>query len=109
MKQRFLVLALVGGVLAGCLAPSEEAVQEEFEAFVAERNHCQADSECTMVAPGCPLGCGTFVNVEHRAAVQAKARELVDDYESGGRRCDYGCGEAGMPVCRDARCEGEVP
>lgn len=94
-----------GGLLfaAACGAPSEEEVKEEFEAFVAARNQCTADDDCVLAAANCPLGCYAAVNRQHQAEVEKKARELVEEYQSGGRSCAYGCVGA-VPACQDGRC-----
>ena len=109
----FMPKTVAGMAALGCIglaalsmscAPSEEEIQEEFDAFVAERNHCAAASECTLISPGCPLGCGVGVRVDQAAEVQAKADELVEDWESGGRSCDYECLMLTVD-CLDGRCE----
>jgi hypothetical protein len=105
MKIPWLVLPVVAFV-AACGA-SEEDVQREFDEFVAERNRCSADTECVLVFPGCPLGCFVAVNAQFEAVVAAKAEDLIDDYERGGTRCDYGCVQAGAVVCLDGRCATE--
>jgi hypothetical protein len=98
------VLALFAGA---CSARSEEEIQAEFDAFVAERNECTDTSECVLAGAGCPLGCTVAVNARHEAAVEAKARDLIDEYESSGRNCEYQCVLV-TAVCADNRCE-EVP
>jgi hypothetical protein len=102
-RGHWLAFVVVFG--PGC-APSEEEVQREFEDFVETRQACAEDSNCAVVSPGCPLGCFVFVEQSQVSAVEQKARELIDEYESGGRRCDYGCVAAGEPVCREGRCTG---
>ena len=91
MLYRFaLAMLLACALIPGC-APSEEDIQEEFDEFVSTRNSCSSVDDCTIVHPGCPLGCHVGVNKAHEAAVKAKADELIDDYESGGQACAYDC------------------
>lgn len=98
-----LVLALTSG---GC-APSDEEVQREFESEVQRVNVCESSSECVALSPGCPLGCWVAVPEKERDHLERKARELIDDYESGGASCDYECTEAPAVVCRDGKCATE--
>ena len=90
-------------LLAAC-APSEEEIETEFAAFVAARNHCESTTDCVMIDLECPLGCFIAVRTEHARAVRAKAQELVEDYESGGRSCAYGCVQPPPLECRRERC-----
>jgi hypothetical protein len=62
------------------------------------------DADCAIASASCPLPCFVAVRADRKAAVETKARELVDDYESGGRGCDYGCVEPGPAVCVSGRC-----
>jgi hypothetical protein len=89
----------------GCAAPSEEEVQADFNRIVDKSNACAADSECVLVSPGCPLGCSVAVNREQASRVERAARDLIDDYESGGRSCDYDCVGPLEPVCVSEKCE----
>jgi hypothetical protein len=90
-------------LLAAC-APSEEEIEAEFAAFVAERNHCESATDCVLVDLGCPLGCFIAVRSSDARAVSEKAQELIADYESGGRSCDYDCAEPPALECRMERC-----
>jgi hypothetical protein len=90
-------------LLAAC-APSEEEIEAEFEAFVASRNHCESRSDCALVALECPLGCFIAVRSEHAGAVRDKAQALIEDYESTGRGCAYGCVQAPALECKMKRC-----
>jgi hypothetical protein len=83
---------------------SADEVRAEFEAFVEDNNSCAADDECVIVTADCPVGCYVVVNETRAEATEAKARELVEEYESGGRDCDYGCAAPGTPRCDDGRC-----
>ena len=91
--------------LTAC-APSEDEIRAEFEEFVSPRKACTTNDDCVLAATGCPLGCGTAVNREQQAAVEAKARELIEDYESGGAACDYQC-IALEAACVEGRCVEE--
>jgi hypothetical protein len=92
-------------VLAAC-ASSEREIQKEFDAYVAERKSCTVTDDCVLASTGCPLGCGTAVNRVYQADVEAKARELIDEYQSGGRSCQYSCLVI-TAVCTEGRCMGE--
>ncbi|MES1204891.1 MAG: hypothetical protein ABUS79_03045 [Pseudomonadota bacterium] len=101
---------LVAGGLSlmavGCslFAPSEDEVRADFDAYVRTANSCQIVSDCTVVSPGCPLGCQVAVAKARQADVERKARELIDDYESGGRACAYGCADLGSLACTAGHC-----
>jgi len=90
-------------LVAGC-GPSADDVKQEFDVEVQRSNGCSEASECVVASAGCPLGCWVLVNAEFQARVEAKARELIDDYESGGSRCDYDCTEAPMIACSAGKC-----
>ncbi len=98
-----LSFLFVGAGFLAC-GPDADEVQREFDAFVANVNHCQAADECTIVGPGCPLGCSVAVPASARSAVEAKAAELIRDYERFGARCEYDCGPRGTVDCREGRC-----
>jgi len=101
MLYRFALALLLA--CAAC-APSEEEIREEFDEFLSTRVSCSSVDDCTIVHPGCPLGCHVGVNKAYEAEVKAKAEELIDDYESGGQACDYEC-LAAEPACNAGRCE----
>ncbi len=83
--------SVVGALVLGCGAPSAEEIKKEFADYVASRRACMTNDDCVLAATDCPLGCGTAVAREDQADVERKARELVDDYESGGEQCYYDC------------------
>jgi hypothetical protein len=91
-------------LLLGACAPSEEEIEAEFEAFVSSRNRCEVATDCVLVGLDCPLGCFIAVHSQHARAVLDKGRELVDDYESGGRSCAYDCAQPPPLECRRGRC-----
>jgi len=97
----------IAAVFALSCAPSEDEIKAEFADYVASRKACSMDDDCVLASIDCPLGCGIAVAREHQSDVEKKARELVDDYESGGQGCDYDCA-ALMAVCEAGRCE-ETP
>ena len=94
-------------VLSVACVASEEEVQREFDQLVAASNSCERDTDCAVVSPGCPLGCQVAINAEHKQVVERRARELIDDYERGGRACDYECVAQGRVACVAARCDFE--
>jgi hypothetical protein len=98
-----LILSLLASVVTGC-SPSAEDIKKEFTSYVASANSCAAANDCAMVSAPCPLGCWVAVRADRKADVQAKARQLVADYESGGESCDYECSEAGPATCVQGRC-----
>ena len=84
--------------------PSEDEIREDFARVVARSNSCSDVTECVLVYPGCPLGCYVAVNQSSAADVEERAEELIADYQSAGRSCDYGCREAPPLECTDSRC-----
>jgi hypothetical protein len=100
-RQRAIFIATF--LLSAC-APSDEEVQAEFEAEVASSRACQTETDCTVISPGCPLGCWVVINASARTRLEQKARELIEDYESGGARCDYECTEAPALACLAGLC-----
>lgn len=96
-----IVLASLLGVACG--PPTAEEIQQEFDEYVAERNHCSAATECTLVFSGCPLGCAVGVRTEYEQEVKDKAAELIDEYRSGGEACMYSC-PASVVECEEGRC-----
>ncbi|XXT20155.1 hypothetical protein WME94_01135 [Sorangium sp. So ce429] len=108
-RMVLLLVGLVGLVGASC-AKSEEEVQEEFDVIVAESNACNDASQCVYASTGCPLGCWVAVNSAKKAYVEEEARALIEDFERGGRSCQYEC-VAQVPLeCTEGRCqEGDSP
>ena len=100
--------ALLGAssLVTGCVlfAPSEEDVRADFQDYVNGANACTSTDECAYAGAGCPLGCQIAVRKDRVGDVEKKARELIDDYESGGRACDYGCVPPQGVACRAGRC-----
>jgi hypothetical protein len=94
----------IAALLALACAPSEDEIEQEFADYVASRKACAVDDDCVLASTECPLGCGTAVAREYQSEVEQKARELVDDYESGGQSCQYGC-VALVAACQAGRCE----
>ncbi|XYH98447.1 hypothetical protein ACMHYB_01395 [Sorangium sp. So ce1128] len=109
MRAKGMVLLIIGLVGASC-AKSEEEVQEEFDAIVAESNACNDVSQCVYASTGCPLGCWVAVNSAKKAYVEEEARELIEDFERWGRYCQYECAAQGPLECTEGRCqEGASP
>jgi hypothetical protein len=96
-----LLLAVIS---AGCTGASEEEVQRKFNDYVNGANNCTMASECAVASAGCPLGCVVAVRSERVADVEAKARQLIKEYERGGRSCVYGCRPPGTLACVASRC-----
>ena len=61
-------------------------------------------SDCGIARVDCPLGCFVAVRADRVTSVERKARELIEDYESGGRSCAYDCVEPGALECVRERC-----
>jgi hypothetical protein len=91
-------------LLTASCAPSEDDVKSEFDVEVQRSNGCSQASDCVVAGAGCPLGCWVLVNEKFKARVEAKARELIDDYEFGGRSCDYKCAQAPALACSAGKC-----
>jgi hypothetical protein len=95
------------GLLLACPRSADE-VGEAFEDFVAERADCEQDGDCAVIYTECPLGCYHAVNAEHAEEVEARAAELVAEYELWGRSCAYDCVQHDEPRCMGGRCEVEA-
>jgi hypothetical protein len=102
----FLTVALcaVFGPAASLEGDSDREIKARFTDYVNRANMCTMASECALAFTECPLGCYVAVRVDRKADVEAKARELVNDYERGGRNCAYGCVAPGPVTCTDNRC-----
>lgn len=99
------LIAMLSVVLAAaCADRSEGELQAEFDDFVRARSACNESPECTLIMPGCPLGCDVAVNVAHANTIRRKAEELVEEYESGGQTCTYNCAPPPEPECRMGHC-----
>jgi len=96
-------VVLLVTLLSSC-APSEDEIQKEFDSFVSAHNACEQDEDCVLIMPGCPLGCWTAVNVDAAGEATRLARELIEDYESAGRACAYGCVASCGARCSDKAC-----
>lgn len=99
-----IVFLSIAGLLLGSCAASEERVQEEFAAFVGERDSCQEGADCTVGSYGCPLGCGVAFNKKYEDEVVDEAHRLIRKYERGGRACAYSCPALGEAVCEEGKC-----
>jgi hypothetical protein len=100
-------MGLVAALVASC-APSEAEIQSRFDAVLQRANRCQSSDQCVLIDLACPLGCRKAVRADRASAVRKQARELIDDYERGGRTCVYDCTAPGTPNCDEGRCV-EVP
>lgn len=101
-----VTLLIAGWIATGCVlfAPSEEEVREEFNDYVSGANSCSMVDDCAYASAGCPLGCQVAVRKDRVADVERKARELIDDYETGGRDCEYECVQPLGVTCSGGRC-----
>src|SRR5215207_2047089 len=95
LKGALLLVALA----AAACGRSQEDIEAEWDETVAGANACQSAADCVLVSPGCPLGCFAAVNSSKKAEVEAKAADLVDEYESGGMACAYSCIAPGPLEC----------
>jgi hypothetical protein len=103
MCGRILITALLGALLASC-SPSEAEVQAEFDAFVTDHATCEADTDCAVFSPGCPLGCWVAVRSDALDEAEALADDLIDDYVRGGTACAYECVAGGAATCLAGQC-----
>jgi hypothetical protein len=96
-------IVVIACVVLGC-SPSEEQIKRELSDFVSKHVACTQDAECTVISPGCPLGCA--IPIQKAAANQGErlARELIEDYESGGASCEYECVAVCGAACRANVC-----
>jgi hypothetical protein len=84
--------------------PSEDDIKRRFGEYVSGANACTAASECAVASSNCPLGCFVPVRADRKTDVEKRARELIAEYERGGRRCDYDCVPPGQLACLSGRC-----
>jgi hypothetical protein len=71
-----------------------------FEAFVAAHQECETVADCTLIMPGCPLGC--YVAVD--AASAAEAEQVALAARAEGPACVYRCALPPALACEDSRC-----
>jgi len=102
MSARGLLLAAL--LASSCGSPSEEEIQAQFDAYVNGANQCTAASDCALATADCPLGCFVAVRADRKSDVEAKARDLIKQYERGGMSCEYECVSPGVISCTSGRC-----
>lgn len=90
-------------------APSEQEIQAEFDEFVSNNQACKEDNDCTLIQPGCPLGCSIPVATNAADNGTRLAQDLIEDYESAGRGCDYDCALVCGAACESKRCVAVEP
>lgn len=98
-----IALPLASILLSSCGA-SDERVQEDFAAFVGERDSCEVAVDCMVDSYGCPLGCGVAFNKKYEDEIADEAERLIKKYERGGRACQYSCSDLGEAVCESGTC-----
>lgn len=103
-KLRESFIGLLAAVAAIGCAASEADVKREFNEFVSEHQACEQDSDCKLIQPGCPLGCSVPIASDAAAEAERLARDLIEDYERGGRGCDYGCFAVCGAACSAGSC-----
>jgi hypothetical protein len=101
--MRALYLVCLTFAALGC-APSEEEIKQDWKAFLDRHQACKQDSDCTLISAGCPLGCASPIAVDAVADGERVAKELIEDYESGGRSCAYECVAGCVAACEESRC-----
>lgn len=102
---RLAVLLSAFALLASACA-TEESIQEDWDAFVAEHSSCRVDADCALVYPGCPLGCFDAIRADAVEEADALADDLIGEWELGGtRNCEYDCVAPSAPYCDpDGKC-----
>jgi hypothetical protein len=110
-RNRGAAVAVLSAALmtvAGCGALSEDKVKARFDAYVAGANSCERESDCTVVFGACPLGCFVAVRADRKADVEAKARDLLEEYRRGGKGCVYKCAQPGPVSCVERTCRVSI-
>lgn len=102
---RFFLFLLLSGVLGcnGTSGPSENEVQRQFSVELELANDCEADAQCTVIYPGCPLGCNAAVHIDKAAHIEEVADKLRGSIQSDGQSCQYSC-VAANPACIENKC-----
>ncbi|MFK7985858.1 MAG: hypothetical protein AB8I08_07480 [Sandaracinaceae bacterium] len=100
--RRLLCALALTAALPSCV--SEDDLRREWSGYVETVDECTDAADCTLVSPGCPLGCYDAVRAESLADATAEADRLVGTYEGTGRTCEYDCPEAPRVLCAAGRC-----
>lgn len=74
-------------------------VQGEWDRYLDSLPECETDDDCTVIEPGCPLGCYAGVPVGFEADAREVAAELVDRYRGPLRPCAQECTPPPAPDC----------
>ena len=98
---RVLLLSVFCIALTGC---SAEAIQREFDDFLEDNRSCATPDDCTVIFPGCPLGCFEVVSSDAAQQARDRAAALIRRYEAPGRSCDYDCIETPPVDCVAQTC-----
>ncbi len=96
--MRVIVLTL----LVSCATAT--SVQQRWDRFLADRDTCEVEEDCTLVYSGCPLGCYDPVAVDHLEEAEAFAETLIGRYEAAGHSCTFGCPVPPEVTCAAGRC-----
>ena len=80
-------------------------IEEEWRAFVTERQACSTDRDCTLVPTRCPFGCDNIpVAAVHAKAVEDKGLQLWRKLFPSGRGCKARCEGPSRTVCDKKWC-----
>ena len=94
-------------ILAACGRSTEE-IQADWTESLSAATSCMEDSECVLITPGCPFGCAAVVNQSKKEELEAKAKELREEYTGEtGMSCNYSCVLPTVFTCNNGTCLGE--
>jgi hypothetical protein len=99
VRPLFAVALLV--LLAAC---SMDAVEQDWDEWVANHNACDTVDDCVLVYPGCPLGCFDAVHVDDEDEAYRIADDLIARWSMGTNSCVYDCIGA-TAACNGGVCE----
>jgi len=70
----------------------------------SKHDDCDADGDCALAYPGCPLGSAAAVMVSDVDEAEAKAERLVNRHERPGRAGEHEGVEMSGVACAAGRC-----
>lgn len=82
-------------------------LREELRVFVAARQACHSEADCTNVGGSCPFGCTIPVAQSGADAVTQKLATLVKRQQQAGTNCAYRCMAPQPPACVEGRCSAK--